>query len=219
MSHEKSKTVQIPNSDASLHISKNSVGLFMMQVLTDDPIYTNFNHIPKDECFVSPVVEVVHSSFNFRRPDIIHTLKIPHCLPEQDMWKSFKVRQWSGDEYRELRNFLPKKDIKKLSKFRQWSGDEHRGDEHRGDEHREGCFYVDEHFITIQTRTFSKFTCTVCKNVCQFRPHVFLCGELLFWKEPYETTVKIITYISTYLTSLKEFRKVGFVCLLDLSVT
>ena len=166
----------------------------MVQVLTDDPIFTDFNRIPQDECFVSPVVEVSQYLFKFQRPDMIHTLKIPHCLPEQDRWQFFKIRQWTNDGYRELQQFEKPKV-------------------------HEGCFYVDEHFITIYTRTFSKFTCTVCKNVCQFRPHAFLCGKLQFWKGLNETTVKIICYISTYLTSLREYRKVGMLFSLDSNIS
>ena len=194
VSHEENKTAQIPNSDTSLHIPEGLDGLFMIRVLTDDPIFTDFNRIPQDDCFVSAVVEVLHSRFNIQRPDIIHTLKIPYCLPEQDRGQFFKIRQWAGDGYRELQQF----EIPKV---------------------HEGCFYVNEHFITIYTRTFSKFTCTICKNVCQFRHHAFLCGKLHFWKGLNETTVKMICYISTYLTSLREFRKVGMLFSLDSNIT
>ena len=45
-------------SDTVLQMSEGSCGLYMMRVLTDEPVYRNSYPILEDECFVSPIVEV-----------------------------------------------------------------------------------------------------------------------------------------------------------------
>ena len=185
-SYGESKNIQFPNSDANLYIPEGSEGYFLLRTLTDDKIYRDFDNIPDDECFVSAVVEVKYIPLNSGSPqnrDLLHTLKIAHCLPEEDLWKQFIVRQWSGKWYRELQSL----DIPIAF---------------------EGCFYVDKQFITIHTNTFSTFTCTISGNICQFKSQTFLCGKMNYSKEENETTLEMKSYFCTYLNSLKEFRKV-----------
>ena len=80
--------------------------------------------------------------FSLRTLIAFHTLKIAHSIPERRMWSKVVVRQWSHDGYHQLKQF----EIPKV---------------------HEGCFYVDEQVITIYTREFSVFTCTVCEKICQ----------------------------------------------------
>ena len=94
VSYGEGKTIQFPNSDVSLYVPQGSEEYFM-RVLTHDPIYTDFDRIPEDECVIAPVVEVRHVPFENstnHMPDAAHCLKIPHCLLKQDMRNRIKVR-------------------------------------------------------------------------------------------------------------------------------
>ena len=182
---EESMNLCLPESDTVLQIPKGSDGLFIMRVLTDEKINQNSNLISENECFVSVMgeVRVFPPLLMTRKPDKLHTLKIVHCIPDRRMWSKVIVRQWSRDGCRDLKqNEIP--------------------------EDQEGCFYVDEQFITIYTRTFSVFTCTVCENICQTREYAVITGELSSFKQENLTTVKIKCYLCTYMYRLKAFKKV-----------
>ena len=185
---ENSKIFCLPESDTVLLIPEYSEGLFMMRVLPDEQIYQNSNLISENECFVSAMVEVrVFPPLPLtKKPDKLHTLKIVHCIPDRRMWSKVVVRQWP--RYYAFRRLQP------LEKPKE----------------QEGCFYVDENFITIYTRTFSVFTCTVCKNICQTREYAITSGELSSFKQENMTTVKIKCYLGSYMYKLKALKKVCY---------
>ena len=99
------------------------------------------------------------------------------------MWSKVVVRQWSRDG-------CPK--LKRRKK----------------PDYHEGCFYVDEKVITIYTKTFSVFTCTICEKICQTREYAVITGELSSFKLENLTTVKIKCYLGSYMYKLKAFKKV-----------
>ena len=189
---EESKILYLLESDTALQVPMFSDGLYVVRVLTGERICQIYNLISENECFVSVIVEVTvlppmlkPEQLGLKRSKKVYTLRITHCIPNRRMWSKVVVRQWSRDGCRQLKQIeidLP--------------------------EDREGCFYVDEHFITIYTRTFSVFTCTVCEKMCKTREYAVITGELSSFKQENLTTVKIKCYLGSYLYKLKAFKKV-----------
>ena len=72
--------LQGDKSDVYLEISKGSQKrAYLMEVRTDP--YSFGSIIPDNECFISPIVEVLAPAETSRSS---YTLRIPHCLDEDD---------------------------------------------------------------------------------------------------------------------------------------
>ena len=65
-------------------------------------------------------------------------------------------------------------DQKQFQNIRVWHGDIHK----KTSFHKKCTFTVDEHFVNIQTSTFSQFFCTLCSHSCYGNPKAFIFGRI-----------------------------------------
>ena len=183
VTHGEARTLQGDGSDVSLTIPTGSQGVYMTRVHTD---HTRFPWvIPNEECIVGPLVEVEH--IRTQETDIVHKLKIPHCVRNKKLWKYIKVRKGNpnnGTEFTEIeQRFQP-----------------------RGD----GDYYaIDEKYITIYTSHFTLFTCTSCKkNSCNATVMAFLVGQLRNLTKHRITKVKVKAFLCSELYRIADFKNV-----------
>ena len=146
-------SLQGDNSDVKLEIQKGCPKrAYLMEVRTDP---SNFRSIiPDDECFISPIVEVLAPA---ETSTSSYTLKIPHCLDEDDDRTKVKVRL-----VHENRNpavvEVPKGNA--------------------------GALYYDinDRFIELHTTHFCKVICTICQ-----KPYHCLGKLASFWFARFDT--------------------------------
>ncbi len=180
------QTVRVPGSDVSLHIPEGSWGRYRIHVSTDFSKY--LQDIPANECIVGPLVEVVHLNDETHPSNRLHTISIPHNIPNKADWHLMKVRTGKAKDPIEFRDITKKR---------------------QEDEESEG-FWVDEKLIRIHTHSFSPFVCTICKTVCSKSIKVYLYGNAKALEQPDETQVNIKVFLTSYLYQLPEFREVSF---------
>ena len=126
-------SLQRDKSDVKLDIKEGCPKrAYLMEVRTDP---SNFeSDIPDDECFISPIVEVLAPA---QTSTSSYTLWIPHCLDEEDDRTKVKVRL-----VHENRNLavveVPKGNA--------------------------GALYydIDDRFIELHTTHFCQVICTIC---------------------------------------------------------
>ena len=182
-----SKILKAPDSDVSLQIPKGSKGLFTLAVETD--LSRLKGEIPKDDCIISPLVEVRHRKLTteFESKEApLHILKIPHNLQSTEHFKDVKV--WRGDI------------LKKNTPFKQL--------QLRSEGYENDSYEIDEKFITIFTRTFSMFVCTNCNNSCQATVMLFLLGYLECRPEANDSLTQVKSFLCSDLYRIKDFREV-----------
>ena len=128
-----------PKSDVKLKINKGCPKrAYLMEVRTDLSNFGSFipdnECIPDDECFISPIVEVLAPA---QTSTSSYTLWIPHCLDEDDDKGKVKVRM-----IHENRNpaEVPKGNAGAL------------------------YYDIDDRFIELHTTHFSKIICTICQT-------------------------------------------------------
>ena len=80
-------SLQGDKSDARLVIKKGPKRAYLMKVRSDLSNFTSI--IPDDECFISPIVEVLAPA---QTSTSAFLLTIPHCLDEDDDRSKVKVR-------------------------------------------------------------------------------------------------------------------------------
>ena len=180
-------TLQPPGSDVSVDIPEGSRGVYVMGVETD---FTDFKHVvEKQECFVSPVVEVLHyKDENSTCQELkLHTLRIPHSLQNQDLLHLIRVRQGKSSNGASF-EYISNSDVFKGSR---------------------NTFSTSDKFITISTSEFSKFVCTSCETTCDGTLKVLLYGNLNTSRNKNLTTVKINSFLCSPLFHIAEFREVG----------
>ena len=128
-------SLQGDNSDVKLEIQKGSPKrAYLMEVRTDPSSFGST--IPDDECFISPIVEVLAPA---ETSTSSYTLRIPHCLDDDDDRTKVKVRL-----VHENRNpavvEVPKGST--------------------------GALYydIDDRFIELHTTHFCRIICTICQT-------------------------------------------------------
>ena len=134
----KATSLQADKSDVKLRIKEGCPKrAYLMEVRTD---LSNFESIiPDDECFISPVVEVLTPAETSTSSFI---LRIPHCLDEDDDNGKVKVRM-----IRENRNPA----VVEVPVRAKCTDDV--------------LFYdIDSNFIELHTPHFCVVTCTICMN-------------------------------------------------------
>ena len=191
-------SLQGDKSDVRLEIKEGCPKRpYLMEVRTD--LSTFGSIIPNDECFISPIVDVLAPA---ETSTSSYILKIPHCLDEHDNKSKVKVRM-----VHENRNpaviEVPKGN----------TGD---------------LFYdVDDRFIELHTKHFTKVICTICETP-------YFCREKIncLWFARFDTVkhenrwlndskvshwlndskvshdVEIRPYFSGFLYDIVDFRKV-----------
>lgn len=193
VSRGEEKILQGPGSGVSLKIPKGSQGVFVSRIHMDPTRFENV--VPKDECVVGPWAEFDHLQVitasgpsNAEKP---YQIKIPHSLRNKDHFKNVRVRHGNiFDPEAEVNLFTlvpPKVD----------------------DEQAEMFYEIDENFITITTRHFSHFTCSVCDYKCSASVMIFLCGKLMYSKEPESTFMKAKAFMCSELYSTSDYRHVS----------
>ena len=179
-------TLQAPGSAVSLGIPQGTHGAYMSHVATDFTQYAH--HIPEEECIVSPLLEVERMRVRSDPPEgVLHTINMPHCVRSREDWKYIKVRHGTHDNPVTFSEVPPKRPDNPYS---------------------EG-FWVEENFIRIQTRSFSPFICTCCKNQCHGTIKAFLYGDLRAWPD-LTTSVLVKVFLGSFLYSITDFENVSF---------
>ena len=128
-------SLQRDKSDVKLEIKKGCLKrAYLMEVRTD---LSNFGSIiPDDECFITPIVEVLAPA---ETSNSYYILRIPHCLDVDDDRSNVKVRM-----IHENRNpavvEVPKGNA--------------------------GALYydIDDRFIELHTKHFCQVICTICQT-------------------------------------------------------
>ena len=135
----KAATLQGDKSDVKLEIAKKCPKkLHLMTVRTD--LFNFKDSIRKDECFISPVVEVLAPA---ETSTSSYILRIPHCLDEKDDKSKVNVRMIheNGNEV-----FVPERA-----------------------ECTDGVLFfdIDPDFIELHTTHFTQVICTICQTPYQ----------------------------------------------------
>ena len=184
-------SLQGEKSDVILQIKEGCPKrAYLMEVRTD---LSNFGSIiPDDECFISPIVEVLAPAETSRSS---YTLRIRHCLDEDDDKSKVKVRM-----VHENRNpavvEVPKGNA--------------------------GALYydIDDRFIELHTAQFTKVICTICQQApyhCRGRINSFWFAN--FDTQPLKLTpsaevssflhvVEIRPYFGGVIRAIVDFQKV-----------
>ena len=180
----KARKLQAPGSDVSLEIPKGSRGVYVMGVHTD---VSKFKNVIEDkECFVSPVVEILHKTEDDIEEPESHTIRIPHCLDASKL-QLIQVRRGRSFSNAPFQHISPKHKV------------------HTND----AGYIVDHNYITIFSRKFSEFVCTSCNNTCKGTIRLFLFGNLNAWGRKNVTTVKMKSFLCSPLFMIDDFRQVG----------
>ena len=128
-------SLQGDKSDVRLEIEEGCPKrAYLMEVRTDPSSFESI--IPDDECFISPIVDVLAPA---ETSTSSYILRIPHCLDEDDDRTKVKVRM-----VHENRN-PPVVEVPKGNA---------------------GALYydIDDRFIELHTTRFCKVICTICQN-------------------------------------------------------
>ena len=126
-------SLQGDKSDVKLEIKEGCPKrAYLMEVRTDPSRFGSI--IPDDECFISPIVEVLTPA---ETSTSSYTLRIPHCLDKDDDRSKVKVRMIH--ENRKPVE-VPKGNAGEL------------------------YYNIDENFIQLHTTHFTKVICTICQK-------------------------------------------------------
>ena len=180
-------TLYAPDSDVSLEVAEGVKSGIEQRIHTDLTRFPDL--IPPDECFVSPIVELLskEQSVLLKQGQFKYRIKIPHCLRTQQQLSTVKVR--CGD-------------VKKKQPFQEvLSGNENA---------REGAWFdVDVNYIMITTNHFSVFVCSSCGDKsCNDSLVAFLFGSLNTFEEDRETYAQVKAFLCSTLYDIVDYRKV-----------
>ena len=182
-------SLQGPKSDVALEIAGESPPRpYLMDVRTDPSSFESI--IPDDECFISPIVDVLAPA---ETSTSSYILRIPHCLDEDDDRTKVKVRM-----VHENRNpavvEVPKGNA--------------------------GALYydIDDRFIELHTTHFCKVICTICQTPYHCRGRISNFWFAKYDTQGDETEVgssflhdvEIRPYFGGVLQTTVDFRKVSF---------
>lgn len=157
-------------------------------------IHTNIaessESVPKDECLISPIVQVV--SENLKNNELkqntgLYTVNIPHCLQDTSMSHKVKVHHLS-------------------SKIQPHGKEEFA---RAAEQPQHGTFDIHKQSISIYTNNFSTFVCTSCGNLCQSSIFSLMFARLTPLIEAQKTTVDMKIFLGSPLFSIQEFRNVS----------
>ena len=139
----KSVTLQGHKSDVKLEIKEGCPKrAYLMEVRTDTSSFESY--IQDDECFISPIVEVLAPA---ETSTSSYILRIPHTLDEDDDKTKVKVRM-----IHENRNpavvEVPKGNVGNL------------------------YYHINARFIELHTSHFTKILCTICQTLYHCRERI-----------------------------------------------
>ena len=175
----KATSLQGNKSDVGLEIKEGCPKrAYLMEVRTD--LSTFGSVIPDDECFISPIVEVLAPA---ETRSSAYVLKIPHCLDEDDDRTKVKVRL-----IHENRNpavvEVPKGNA--------------------------GALYydIDDRFIELHTTHFCQVICTICQTRYHCRGRINSFWFASFDTEQQGAHVEIRPYFGGALHTMVDFKQV-----------
>ena len=181
-------SLQGDKSDVRLEIKEGCPKRpYLMEVRTDPSSFESI--IPDDECFISPIVDVLAPA---ETSTSSYILRIPHCLDEDDDRTKVKVRM-----VHENRNpavvEVPKGNA--------------------------GALYydIDDRFIELHTTHFTKVICTICQTPslefhCRRRIINFWFAKFDTEDDTFQHDVEVRTYFGGTLLATVDFRKVKLKC-------
>ena len=143
--------------DVSLHIPEGSVGVYKKCVHTDHSRI--ISDIPEEECIITPLVEIHHLESEYVEKEYrTFIIKLPHCIPERELWEQVKVRKWKNTQNGMVSQELIQK--------KAMGGD--------GD-----YFVMEEKFITVVTPHFCLVAGSICdREGCRRTLRIILMGKL-----------------------------------------
>ena len=179
-----------PKSDVKLEIKEGCPKrAYLMEVRTDPKSFSSI--IPDDECFISPIVEVLAPA---ETSTSSYTLWIPHCLDEDDDRSKVKVRLIHENRVPAVVE-VPKGNA--------------------------GALYydIDARFIELHTTHFTKVICTICETPYHCRGRINSFWFANFDTQPLKLTpsagissflhdVEIRPYFGGVIHTIVDFRKV-----------
>ena len=189
-------SLQGDKSDVELQIKKGSrKRAYLMEVRTDLSNFGSF--VPDDECFISPVVEVLTPD-EVDNPSCV--LKVPHCLHDEDDRSKVKVRM--VDENGNV-------EVPERAKC------------------TDGILFydIDDKFIELHTPHLAKVICTICQTPYHCKERInsiwyaklhsqeLSTSRLFNWFVGNEIRhdVEIRSYLCADLHTMDELRKVNIV--------
>ena len=181
-------SLQGHKSDVKLVIKKGPKRAYLMKVRSDLSKFTSI--IPDDECFISPIVEVLAPA---QTSTSSFLLKIPHCLDEDDDRRKVKVRMIH--ENRNPAVILVPDRVECTDGI---------------------LFYdVDDDFIELHTNHFCLVVCTYCDRPFHCLGRINCLFYAKFETQPQENAtpqhdVEIRPYFCGVVQTMVDFRKVIF---------
>ena len=145
---------------------------YLMEVRTDLSSFGSI--ISGDECFISPIVEVLAPA---ETSTSSYTLRIPHCLDEDDDRSKVKVRLIHENRVPAVAE-VPKVDADAGALY----------------------FDIDDRFIELHTTHFTKVICTICQTPYHCRNKISS-----FWFAKFETQPIKATLAQKLASLLKGF--------------
>ena len=181
-------SLQGPKSDVKLQIEEGCPKrAYLMEVRTDPSSFGSI--IPDNECFISPIVEVLAPA---KTETSSYTLRIPHCLEEDDDKRKVKVRMIHENRHPAVVE-VPKGNA--------------------------GALYydIDDRFIELHTTHFTKVICTICQTSyhCRGRINSFWFAKFdtqkqktRMFQKRFLHEVEIRPYFGGVIHKIVDFRKV-----------
>ena len=151
---------------------------YLMEVRTDPVQFWSI--IPDDECFISPIVEVLTPA---ETSTSSYVLRIPHCLDEDDDKTKVKVRM-IHENRRPAVVEVPKGNA--------------------------GALYydIDDRFIELHTTHFCQVICTICQTPYHCRGRINSFWFARFDTEHQSAHVEIRPYFGGVLHTIVDFKQV-----------
>ena len=151
---------------------------YLMEVRTDPSSFGSI--IPDDECFISPIVEVLAAA---ETNTSAYVLRIPHCLDENDDRSNVKVRMVYENRNPAVVE-VPKGNA--------------------------GALYydIDARFIELHTTHFTKVICTICQTPYHCRGRINSFWFARFNTDQQSSHVEIRPYFGGVLHTIADFKQV-----------
>ena len=174
-------SLQGHKSDVKLEINEGCPKrAYLMEVRTDPSNFDSF--IKDDECFISPIVKVLAPA---ETNTSSYSLRIPHCLDEDDDRSKVKVRMIHENRNPAMVE-VPKGNAA-------------------------GVLYFDinDRFIELHTTHFTEVVCTICQTPYHCRGRISNFWFASFDTDEQNAHVEIRPYFGGILHSTVDFRKVN----------
>ena len=188
VSNGNSTILQPPDSEVCLQIPEGSTGVYILGIDTD---FSEFlTAVSEDECFISPVVKIIHVMPN-RKIQGTHFLKIPHSIRNKSHLDAVTVKKTVSEDCNGFIE-LPQQD-EVLDGTSSYS------------------VYPD--YVRVSCNSFSDFVCISCRKTCLSSIKAFIFSKLknrpgISTRAPV-STLQVISFLCGSLCGIEEFREVS----------